>query len=77
MKNEGQCARVAQLVDRRSSAQVMILRFVGLSAGEGLCADSSEPGGRFGVRVSRSLSAPPPFAHACSLSKMNNIKIIF
>ena len=37
----------------------------------GLCADSSEPGTRFGFCVSFSLSAPPPVVLCLSLSLKN------
>ena len=58
---------VAQSVERLTSAQVMISRFVGSSPelGSMVIARSLEPASD---SVSPSLSAPPPSAHAPSLS---------
>ena len=61
-------ARVAQSVERLTSAQVMISRSVSLSPASGsvLTAQSLEPASD---SVSPSLSAPPPFMLCLSLSQ--------
>ena len=58
---------MAQSVKHLISAQVMLSQFVGLSpvSGSMLTAQSLEPASD---SVSPSLSAPPPSAHAPSLS---------
>ena len=63
-------AWVAQSVKRPTSAQVMILRFVGSSPASGsvLTAQSLEPASD---SVSPSLPAPPPLTYTLSLSKIN------
>ena len=61
-------AWVAQSVKRLTSAQVMILRFMGLSS------DSSEPEACFRFCVSLSLTLPR--SHSVSLSKINILKIL-
>ena len=68
-KKEGG-AWVAQAVERLTSAQVMISRFLGLSPvlGSVLIAQSLEPASD---SVSPSLSAPPQLALCLSLSKIN------
>ena len=65
---------MAQLIERLTTAQVMISWFVGSSPARGLCPDSSEPGPCFGFFVSLSLCPSP--AHALSLSKLNKHKKI-
>ena len=66
--NYSQGAWVAQSVERLTSAQVMISRFVGLSPASGsvLPAQSLEPASD---SVSPSLSAPPPLMLYLSLSQ--------
>ena len=67
---------VAQLVKRPTSAQVMILQFVGSNPTSGpvLTAWSLEPASD---SVSLSLSVPPPLVLSLSPSKINkNIKKI-
>ena len=63
-------ARVAQSVERPTSAQVMISQFVGPSptSGHVLTAQSLESASN---SVSPPLSAPPPLALPLSLSKIN------
>ena len=62
---------MAQSVKCLTSAQVMILRFVGLSSASGsvLTAQSLEPAS---ASVSPSLSAPPFLMLCVCLSKINN-----
>ena len=64
-------AWVAQSAKRPTSAQVMILQFVGSSPvlGSVLTPQSLEPASD---AVSPSLSAPPPLVLFLSLSKINN-----
>ena len=59
-------AWVAQSVERPTSAQVMILRFVGSNKPAVLTAQSLEPASD---SVSPSLSVPPPFMLRLSLSQ--------
>ena len=61
---------MAQSVERPTSAQVMISRFVGSSpvSGSVLTARSLEPASD---SVSPSLSAPPPLTLCVSLSRIN------
>ena len=68
--------RVAQLIKRPASAQVTISQFVGSSPSSGSVrtAQSLEP---VLDSVSPSLFAPPPFARARSLSKINKHLIQF
>ena len=77
---------MAQSVERPTLAQVTISRSVSSSPGSGsvltaqsrefeprvgLCADSSEPGARFGFCVSLSLCPSPVHALSLSVSKIN------
>ena len=62
---------VAQLVERPTSAQIMVSQFVSSSPVSGsVLTNSSEPGACFGFCISLSLSPPSP-AHALSLSIIN------
>ena len=64
---------MAQPVERLTSVQVVISRFVGSSPRVGLCADSLEPGACFGVCDRLFLS--PSLARSLSISEINrNIK---
>ena len=61
---------MAQSVEHRTSAQVMIFWFVNSSPTSCLATVSTEPASD---RLSFSLSAPPPLVH--TLSKINITKI--
>ena len=66
LREEGRGPWVAQSVERPTSAQVMISRFVGSSpaSGSGLTARGLEPPSD---SVSPSLSAPPPLTPCLTL----------
>ena len=67
LKTENRGAWVAQSVERRTSAQVMISTAREFEPRIGLWADSSEPGAGLGFWVS--LSSCPSPSHALSLSQ--------
>ena len=62
---------MAQSAKRPTSAQVTISRFVSSSPTSRLWADSSEPGARFGFRVSLCLPLPCLHSVSCIVSKIN------
>ena len=62
-------AWVALSVERPTSAQVMISRFVSSSPVSGLCTDSSEPGACFGFCLLLSLPLPCLLSLSFSLSQ--------